>query len=163
MNANPSGIRVLAIDPTTRGFGFVVVEGADRLVDWGLRDIREDKEQRTVEKLDGLLSLYAPSLLVVEDVDDPSSRRSPRVRNMVRLLGGMAVQRGVEIRPVAPAKVRACFARSGATTKYQITGALCDRFPELVWYRPPRRRLWMSEDERMAIFDAASLVATFLA
>jgi hypothetical protein len=36
-----------------------------------------------------------------------------------------------------------------------------DFLPELAPYRPPRRKLWMSEDDRMAIFDAAALAATF--
>ncbi len=30
--------RVLAIDPNSRGFGFAVLEGGARLIDWGIRD-----------------------------------------------------------------------------------------------------------------------------
>ncbi len=163
MRKRGSGQRVLAIDPTTRGFGFVILEGADRLVDWGLRDIRDDKEQQTIEKLDDLICLYKPSILVVEDIEDPTSRRSPRIEAIIRSLRDLAIEKALRVRSLAPSKVRACFARSGATTKHQIAGVICGRFPELRLYRPPRRQLWMSEDERMAIFDAASLAATFFA
>jgi Holliday junction resolvasome RuvABC endonuclease subunit len=155
--------RILAIDPTTRGFGFVVFEGADRLIDWGLRDIREDKARRTIEKLDDLLRLYRPSLLVVEDTEDPTSRRSPRIMQTIRSIVDFALEKRLRVRAFAPSKVRACFVRSGATTKHQIAGVISGRFPELAPYRPPRRKLWMSEDDRMAIFDAAALAATFFA
>jgi hypothetical protein len=31
--------RVLAIDPTHRGFGYVILEGPERLIDWGTRHV----------------------------------------------------------------------------------------------------------------------------
>lgn len=34
--------RVLAIDPNSRGFGFAVLEGPDRLIDWGVVHVRAD-------------------------------------------------------------------------------------------------------------------------
>jgi hypothetical protein len=40
--------------------------------------------------------------------------------------------------------------------KDQMARFLAQRFPELVRYVPPERKPWMSEDERMAIFDAVS-------
>lgn len=153
--------RVLAIDPTPRGFGFVVCEGADRLVDWGLRDIREDKEQRTIEKLEDLLHVYRPSILVVEDTADPTSRRSPRIVATIQRICECARSKRVAVRAFAPSKVRACFVHAGAKTKHQIAGVICRRFPELAPYQPPQRRIWMSEDDRMAIFDAAAFAATF--
>ena len=136
-------------------------EGADQLVDWGLRDIREDKEQRTIEKLGDLLRLYRPSVLVLEDTDDPMSRRGPRIAQTLERICEFAAEKKVRVRALAPSKVRACFVPSGARTKHQIAGVICGGFPELAPYRPPRRRLWMSEDDRMAIFDAAALAATF--
>ena len=44
-------IRVLAIDPSTRGFGFAVLEGPERLIDWGVKETKIDKNKRTL-KLD---------------------------------------------------------------------------------------------------------------
>jgi len=37
---NEKVIRVLAIDPSTRGFGFAVLEGPSRLIDWGVKETR---------------------------------------------------------------------------------------------------------------------------
>lgn len=152
--------RVLAIDLNTRGFGFVVVEGPDHLIDWGLRDIRREKEQVTLEKVDELLRLYRPSLLVVEDIDDPSARRGPRIEKTVRQVTELATQRRLRVRTVSAAKVRGVFAQHAAQTKHEIANVTVARFPELAPYRPPTRRLWMSEDQRQAVFDALALALT---
>ena len=35
--------RVLAIQPTTRGFGFAVFEGPQEPIDWGVKEVRKNK------------------------------------------------------------------------------------------------------------------------
>lgn len=42
-------IRVLAIDPSTRGFGFAVLEGPNRLIDWGVKETKVDKKRKILE------------------------------------------------------------------------------------------------------------------
>ncbi|HZR84211.1 MAG TPA: hypothetical protein VFD92_24145 [Candidatus Binatia bacterium] len=149
--------RALAVDLNTRGFGFVVLEGNDRLVDWGLRDIRHNKERLTLEKIDELIRLYRPSVLVVEDVDDPTARRGPRIEALVRRVADVAAEKRLPVRRISAGKVRGLFASQGAVTKHDVAGVIVARFPELAPYRPPRRRLWMSEDQRQAVFDAVTL------
>ncbi len=46
--------------------------------------------------------------------------------------------------------------------KHEIARAVAELFPELSHRLPPRRKAWMSEDERMGIFDAASFALTVL-
>lgn len=149
---------MLAIDPTSRGFGFVVLEGGSKLLDWGTRSIRDDKTEKTLAKVRELLELYRPAILVVEDCDDPLSRRAPRIRILIERLTEEAAALNVRPQPVAVAKVVAFFGREGARTKHQIADAIVRRFPELATYRPPRRKPWMSEDERQAVFDAVGFV-----
>ena len=31
--------RIIAIDPTTKGFGFAVMEGPEDLIDWGIKEV----------------------------------------------------------------------------------------------------------------------------
>lgn len=59
-------------------------------------------------------------------------------------------------------QIRRAFAAQGATTKEQIAAALASQFPELARRLPPKRKVWMSEDHRMAIFDAVALIFTGL-
>jgi hypothetical protein len=148
------GDRILAVDPFSRGFGFVVLEGPEKLVDWGLRDVRRDKDAVTIAKVRELIALYRPAVLATEDCSDPRSLRREHARQLIDeiLNAGKAIH--VRTHAVPVARVRAVFGATGATTKHAIAGILAARFPELARHRPPRRKPWMSEDERQAMFDA---------
>jgi len=161
MTRRPSTARrILAIDPHSRGFGFVVLEGPDRLVDWGLRDARHGTDADLLAKVTDLVTLYRPSLLVAEDCTYRSSRRRQHGRRVIRKILALACTRGVRTRSVSAVTVRTKFAAQGATTKHAIAGLIVARFPELAPHRPRFRKPWMSEDERQAIFDAAALALT---
>ena len=75
-------IRVLALDLHPRGFGYAVFEGRARLVDWGTKDVRRDKESATLRRIGQLVRLYRPTVLVVEDCAHGKSRRRPRVKRL---------------------------------------------------------------------------------
>jgi len=45
--------------------------------------------------------------------------------------------------------------------KNRIAGVIAERLPELAPWQPPFRKPWMSEDERMSIFDAVAFALTF--
>jgi hypothetical protein len=49
------------------------------------------------------------------------------------------------------------FSPLGVRNKNEIARFIAARFPELARSLPPERKPWMSEDSRMAIFDAAAL------
>jgi hypothetical protein len=72
----------------------------------------------------------------------------------------LAAERRIKVRAVAVRDVRRAFATVGATNKAAVAATLVERFPELAPYLPRRRKPWMSEDERMAIFDATALSVT---
>ena len=59
--------RVLAIDPFSRGFGFVVLEGTDSLVDWGLKDIRKAKAEKSLKQIAILIAHYEPGSQTVDE------------------------------------------------------------------------------------------------
>ena len=73
--------RVLSIDPSTRGFGYAVLEGPDRLIDWGVKETRTDKSKRAPASIAELIELYQPRVLVLEDYDGKGSWRCTRVEN----------------------------------------------------------------------------------
>lgn len=157
MEARDRELRVLSIDPHPRGFGYAVFEGTARLVDWGTKDIRKDKERVTLRKIGQLVRLCQPMVLVVEDCAHASSRRNPRVRRLTERILVAAQEFGIQGRAVPLAAVYRMFVRSGAGTKYEIASALVRAFPELMVRLPPKRKPWQSEDSRMSIFDAVAL------
>jgi hypothetical protein len=148
--------RILAVDPTHRGFGYVVFEGPDFLVDWGVRNVRGPKNSCCVQAISHLIEHYTPDVLVLEDGDARDSRRRERVRKLIDELIELAAANGVRVHRVSRTKVGQVFARLGATNKHRVASVIAVRFPELAPRLPPERKPWMSEDRRMAIFDAAA-------
>jgi len=157
--------RILAIDPITRGFGFAVLDGAEELVDWGLRGTKpsSNPEQRSLREFARLLELYSPDRVVVEDCLDVRSRRGTRSRRLIERIIALADERDVLVRRISRAGVARAFATDGAGTKYRIALAIVRRFPELAVRLPPARKSWMSEPAQMGVFDAVALGLAFYA
>lgn len=163
MTPSPRELRLLAVDPTTRGFGFVVLEGPDSLIEWGTREAKGEKNLRSLDRIGELLQLYHPGLIVLEETNTLRSRRCNRVRDLAEGIRDLTSERKISCRHVRRGQVQAVFAQSGARTKHEIALAVADKFPELIPRLPPYRKPWMSEDERMAIFDACSFALAYFA
>src|SRR5262244_2358611 len=91
-------IRVLAIDPSTRGFGFAILEGPNRLIDWGVKETKTDKKNRSLKLIADLIDMYQPSVVVVEDYAGKGSRRCLRVGALINAISRLALERKVKIR-----------------------------------------------------------------
>ena len=154
-------ICVLAIDPSTRGFGFAILEGPNRLIDWGVKETKTDKNKKTLKLVADLIERYQPRVIVVEDYSGKGSRRCRRVRELIEDISKLAAKRKIKIKSFSRVKVKQAFFESGALNKYEIASAIAKRFPELAPRLPRFRKPWMSEDYRMSIFDAVALVLTF--
>jgi len=153
-------IRVLAIDPSTRGFGFAVLEGPNRLIDWGVKETKTDNKKKSLKLIEDLIDRYQPSVIVVEDYAGRGSRRCQRIQELIDEISKLALKRKVRVRSFSRVKVKQAFAESGAT-KYSIALAIANRLPELAPRLPRFRKPWMSEDYRMSIFDAVAFGLTF--
>jgi Holliday junction resolvasome RuvABC endonuclease subunit len=153
--------RVLAIDPTSRGFGFAVLEGPRKLIDWGVKQLRKEKTARSILQSKELMARYCPDVVVVEDWQGRGSRRCLRIGNLIRAIRTMAERRRISTRCFSRFRVRQAFASWHAWTKYQIAIAIARQLPELKSRLPRYRKPWMSEDERMAIFDAVAFALTY--
>ena len=152
--------RVLAIDPMHRGFGYVVLEGSEDLIDWGVRHVQGSKNKASLQAASELISFYRPQILVLEDVSSKNCRRRKRVRELIDALDQLGRRRGLSVRRINQAKVRRTLSVSNKT---QMARAIVARFPELRSRLPPERKPWMSEHLTMAIFDAAAFALAFFA
>jgi hypothetical protein len=156
--------RVLAIDPIKRGFGFAVLDGPDSLIEWGIKGTsrgQEPRERWCLRQATELLDFYRPDRVVLEDCLASGSRRGRRGEVLIDRVAELAEERGIPVRRISRARVYRTFGPSRAWTKYKIALAIAGRFPELGWRLPPIRKPWMSEDVRMAIFDAVALAQAF--
>lgn len=153
--------RVLAVDPFSRGVGFAVLEGQERLIDWGIRTTGRADNAKSARVIDKLIDRFRPDVVVLEDWDSAGSRRCPRVQT---LLDRIAADEGkrVLVRLVTRRQIRVIGPLPLTSTKYGRAIFLAERFPELQPFLPPVRKIWMPEDDRMAIFDALSFAVAYV-
>ena len=152
-------VRVLAIDPSSVGFGFVVLEEPTRLVDWGVAEVWAPTPRAFLARVEALIDRYGPTLIVLEAVEETRKRKRTVAR--IAAASRYAASRRIAVMSVSRSQVRAAFGKK--PTKHEIAVAIAEIFPELSTRLPRKRKLWTSEDERMNIFDALSFALTALA
>ena len=155
----PNPKRILAIDPTSRGFGYVVLESPTTLVDWAGKSVQSTEEAKTMAKVSEIIRHYRPEIIVLED--HRGSRRCARIQKLLDKVCRLAKKEGLKSRRVQISLVKKVFRTFRANTKHEIAHAVAQQLPELAPRLPPYRKPWMSEDYRMAIFDAAALALTY--
>src|SRR5712692_6710661 len=155
-------LRVLAIDPSTKGVGFAVLEGPERLIDWGIKQAEGEtddaKNAECAKIVAELIDRYRPRILALEDAAADDSRRCERVQNLLSAIRQLAREKRVKVLDFTPERVRKAF----APTKDVIAAAIAGRFPELGPRLPRTRTLTMSEQYEMPVFDAMAFALTFL-
>lgn len=151
--------RVLALDVHPRSFGFVVFEGPNRMLDWGIKSFRPGVNAVKVpagKKLLALLEEFNPSAIVIRK---PEMRRKT---TMLSTIKRQADSRNIPVRFISRRDVNRAFV-GFESNKYEVASALAKQFPALASKLPPKRKCWQSEDYRMGIFDAAAVgVAYFV-
>lgn len=153
--------RIIAVDPTPYGFAYAVLEGPERLVDWGTAWVNvKEMNAGNLNRLRRLLEFYEPDVLVLEDPEGDGSRRCERIRRLLRGCRKLATEHRVRVRSFSRAHVRSAI---GVYTKEAIAWRVAARFTELAHRLPPHRKIWMSEDPRMNLFDAVSFALTYFA
>jgi len=153
----PKNAIFLAIDPTSRGFAFVVLEAPAFLVDWGSRTATMGKG--VVRKVDELLSRYQPDVIVLEDLE-AGARRRVRAREEIQAIERLALTRGVRVERISRLGVLNAFAPG--KSKYEVAVRLAEIFPALTNRIPRKRKTWTPEEARMSVFDALGFAAVLV-
>lgn len=148
----PRTLKVIGIDPTSRGFAYAFLEGSAHLVDWGLVHVLIRTDRSVFLRVEEIFSRTAPDLIVLED--GRGTKRRERARRLIKGIKRIAKRRKLPVRFVSRSRVREVF--QPASTKQEIAEAIVRGFPELQSRLPRPRKPWTSEDERMSIFDALS-------
>ena len=156
-------LRVLSIDPSPSGFGYVVMEEPQDVIDYGTKTVKGDKNFQSLKRVQELIKYTCPHVIVVEDINKKSTQRRERTRRLIRDITKLASAHNIFVRSVSRLEVKAMFSQSDAFNKDQIASAIAAQFPELEPHLPSPRKPWMPEDTRMSIFDAASLALVFYA
>ena len=148
---------VLSIYPNVSGLGYAVFEGALIPVDWGIKTARQKKHTTLMRHTESLLHLFKPSTIILP-------ARSAFVHGSERLvkvavdIEKVAMSCGAVVRWYSRTEIRQHFSHYGAQSKDAIAAAISRLLPEFEQHLPPPRKIWMSEDYRMGIFDAVALM-----
>jgi len=149
--------RILTLDIRSRRFGYVIFAGPHTLLDWGIRTHADGEHSVLERRLIGLQTMFAPSTILVRKTNEHSQTKTPTIRPAFNIVKCFARRAVVAVRLIDGSKIRRFFARKAKTNKHDVARMVADRFPELSWRLPPKRKPWQSEPARMPLFDAASL------
>lgn len=147
--------RLLAIDLSSRGFGYAIFDG-EALVDWGIRRVSGEKNGACLEVVRALAHWYVPEVIVLENYQG-ATRRSARIKALASRVSRLAESLEIEVVRVPWNAVRQVVGCSTQATKEQIAARVAELFPKIQLRSPRKRKPWMSEDERMNLFDAVAL------
>jgi hypothetical protein len=153
---------ILAIYPQSRGFAFVLFEGLTVPIDWGVHEVRgADKNERCLKRINSLLALHTPDVLVLQDMSKRDTPRARRIQKLNSVIAERAKRRGILVRTYSHAQVLEYFGGFGAVTNHGIAEPIAKRVPALNLHVPPARKPWLSQDPRIGIFRAAALAWMF--
>jgi hypothetical protein len=149
---------VLAFYPMTRGFAYVLFEGPLSPYDWGVKEVRGmDKNRRILQMMKQIIERCSPKALVLEDWTDDYSRRAPRIKQLYGQIETIAEQQTIPVARYSTQEIKQAFANVIPCTKYEIALNIAKHIPAFSFQVPPVRKIWMSEDPRQALYDAAAL------
>lgn len=149
-----------AIYPNTRGFGFVCLEKKRALLDYGIVTVRPICNKKLFRRAERIFNYYKPEVVLLQDHCCKYTRPSKRVIKFLNALKEHLNIEGIEVYSYKREQIRDTFSQFKAKSKFEIATILCKEHPELESRIPKPKKLWMSEDYNMGIFDALSLAYT---
>ena len=154
---------LLAVHPTSRGFGWVLFESPLSPVDWGIASARSGRNARLLARFERLLNRYDPAILVLEEFESGSAKRAVNIQMLCRSMIHLASCKGMDTKIYNRAVIRTVFSNIGAATRYEIAQAIAQRIDAFSHRLPRYRKPWIPEDPRQSLFDAAALALTYFA
>jgi hypothetical protein len=138
--------KLLSLEVHPLSYGFIVFEGPDQVIDWGVRTFHKSVRVPMKKKLGILIDEYRPRTVLVA-----------RTRAVLRLrvLENAARGRGVRVLTFPSHFANKAF--PDARNKDERALAVAGRLPALSPYIPPKRKPWKPEHYRMSIFGAAAI------
>ncbi len=149
--------RILAIYLTYRGFGFVVFEDPQTVIDWGHASVEYHDPEIFRKRIKASIEANQ-----IERVLSYSAHGRPTpIQRNIQSLKSICKDKKVKCTVLSKEEINTVFESFGSYTKYQRAGLVAAYLPDLAYKLPPKRKPWMSEDLRMSIFDSACLALTY--
>src|SRR5258708_5148609 len=127
---SPKNIRALAVAPSTRGFGFAIVEGTEVLIDWGVKVVKGDKNGQSLAKVKYLITHYQPERIILQDLLAKDSRRAARIRALSKQIMEIARTLRLKVTLISVTQINQMFFGNKDGTKQARAEIIARRFPE---------------------------------
>lgn len=149
---------IMGIYPWSKGFGYAVFEGTDNLSDYGHPLIPSKNTGRYTRRIRTLIREWNPDAIILRVEKRGMASRSENLRSILVETRKLAQDFDIPITEYSGDDIRETFGLFSAYTKQDIAEKICQWFPILEEYCPPKRRLGYNQNYWMSIFDAISLV-----
>ena len=151
---------VLAVHPTSHGFGWALFEGPLAPVVSGIASAKVNRSAQSMARFKQLLDQYQPAALILEKFGKRNSKRSERIRLLAKTMRGFANNRDMDTLVYSRAEVSAAVTATTKASRHTVALAVAEQLPVLQHRLPKARKLWTSEDDRQCLFDAVALGIT---
>ena len=151
---------VLAVHPSTTGFGWVLFEGALAPVVWGIASTKDKRNSTAMRRFETLLNQYHPSVVVLETFRGENARRGARIQELAQTMSGFAANRDIEVAVYSREFVSSSVAGDARAKRHAVARAVVVALPIFRRHMPAKRQVWQSEDSRQCLFDAVALAMT---
>ena len=149
---------ILAIFPSSKGFGYALMESPTTPVDYAMVSIKRFKLNNYKNRIRALLGFFKPTVVIVEN---HLYRKGKRVKAVVSTVYKEAARHHLKVYAYSREDIRNFFKSFGAFTKYEIASFIASEIPELKDKLGAERKIWASEQYHMPIFDSISLAMTY--
>lgn len=150
----------LVMYPNTHGVGFVICEGPDEIIDFGLKKVRSISNSKYLKKAKWLMEYCRPNLVLLLDYKNGSQRISKRQEKVIDSFRDLAKAQLIPIQTYSRSQVKQVFSAFEKATKYEIAMQILGWYPQLKNKEPHKRLPWMAEHYQMGVFDAFALMLT---
>jgi len=148
---------VLAIFPTSRGFGWVLFEGPMAPVNWGIASVKRNRSAWCMTRFGKLIDLYRPKAILLEVNDSPEDVPRNRVATLAQDMRGFGVNRDIDVHVYSRAEIATSLLSNEHASRADVVEVVAELLPILRDRLPPPKRPWQSVDGRRCLFDAAAL------
>ncbi len=140
--------RVVALDLTSKGFAFGILESEERLVDWGTRECGR-RVSLFLPALSAVVERYRPDRLVIEE--PAGSLKKRQGRDLLVWAEQWAHDNDLAVATISQDQLDRYF---GSEQRYVVASAVARHFERLTPQLPPARKRWESERVRLSVFVA---------
>lgn len=158
MNQTSKQFRILSISLSSRGFGYAVLEGNNRLINYGHKVINKNKNVRSLAHIGKMIIRNEPDAMVLRSVKVKGKHRAPRIIKLHAQVLALAKKHKLKVMEISGLQLRNVLLGYRNGTKQEMAESLAKQFTdELASRLPPKRKIYKSEDSRMDTFDAVGL------